>query len=414
MTFRNRKMEFENYLAAAIDLKNDIPKLRERKALYNIDFSIFYPFFWYPRRPKDASDRVRMNLFDAFFAHHAVSRLNFVFTRATVVEILQSVLHEIETSRRVLRDGDSFLRQRKRLAALARKLDLPIFREIADIDWTDPVPDLQDSGYSARALADEIDACHNFLPHDGQYKNLDRTISLMKGGIISSFYDHFPRGTIEAKRPEITRISNEVRDVFTAKPTDFRESSLKTLNMAVDTRNIASTIALNNVDGMSVSFVGAHYSVQHAGYKNIRRNHYVPSFWLQAIQKTNNFDASEALVENMIQALITCNKLAAPYSDINNVPDYVIEEMAGFLIKYIDPMNSRKHGGISFDEMYKKIANKTDSDTELRHSLEENEANFKQKAREIVSAMEYDGDLLQGSDLEDNPRARQVLREFGL
>ena len=414
MMFRSRKMEFENYLSAVVDLKNDIAKMRDRKALYNIDFSIFYPFFWYPRRPKDISDRIRMNMFEAFCNHHTTSRMNFVFTRATVVEILQSVLHEIETSRNIRRDGNALDRHRRRLSALTRKLNLPIFKEIADIDWSAPVPDLQDNGYSASALADEILACYRFLPNDRKYQNLDKTIALMRSGVISSFYDHFDRRTIESKRPDIARLSTEVRDVFIAKPTDFRESSSKSLNLAVDSRNIASTIALNNVNGMSVSFVGAHYTVRHSGYVDIRRNHYVPSFWLQAIQKTGDFEAAEALIDNMMQALITCKKVSSPYNYLNSVPDYVVEEMAEFLIKYIDPMHSKKYGNLSFDDMYKKLANRTDSDTELRHSLEEAETSFKQKARDIVSAMEYDGDLLHGSDLEENPRARQVLREFGL
>lgn len=87
-TLSQRKTEFGVYSSALVDLKADMPYLCDRKHICNVDFSLYYPFFWSEQQDaRNFTDRVRLSLFSNYVDNAKNSRMQFVYTRATLFEI---------------------------------------------------------------------------------------------------------------------------------------------------------------------------------------------------------------------------------------------------------------------------------------------------------------------------------------
>lgn len=391
-----RNREFGTYASALVDLKDDLLFMESNRYICNIDFTLYHPFFWSEQHGVETfSDRVRYNIFNSYIESASKSRMQFVFTRATIFEILTSIYSRLKQINQIYRNPNK-----------VEKHQREIEKFLSD-----------DHAVTAADYADKLREYNNLFPIGNSYNNIDTTVELLKKGIISSVYDVFGREEIKKLREEINKLTEEIAPKFYQRPSRNRyaDPELRKIAKDVDCRNIAISMVLSDkFEEFSIPYFCAPYNVHHNSYQVVKRNHFVPGFWLEALKGGSGFNDGKIIAERMYDEALTCVKWLNLYRehDYSSLPDEAARDIGHFMMSYIEPLEvkSMNHkNDFSADEMRDRIAGKSATSKSFQNALAEKEAEFILKARSIISSFEPDEALLHETGLEDNPRAREIL-----
>lgn len=218
-----RAHEFDAYLAALADLKADMSFLENGRYICNVDFSLFYPFFWEDEAKIETfSDKLRLNLFYNYIEYSQFSRMKFVFTRSTIFEMLTSIYSKFKKINKIHE-------QPKTIEVHQKEIDRVLSDDVVNADY----------------YAQRLNYFYNLMPNNNGTSNIDLTINLLSQGVISSVYDVYGFEEVRRLRSEINQLTDEISPKFYQKPSRSDDPHFKQLAKDVDCRNIATSVILS-------------------------------------------------------------------------------------------------------------------------------------------------------------------------
>lgn len=322
--------------------------------------------------------------------------VRFAFSRATVLEMMHSIWTEINHLRHISQNPH-ILEQHHRRIELFNK---------------------DNGAYSGEDYSKDLRFYCGIIPDaTAQKTNIDTTIDLLKSGKIVSFYDVFGKEEVKKLRGKINSLTEEITPRFHHRPGFAdRDPEARELHKAVDCRNIAtSAIISSTFDGYLAPFLCAPYSVRHKTFEDVKRSHFVPGFFFEALSDSCAFEDASIIVERMYRECLTCMDWFNRYTGFqyDKLPDFATRDIANFLLNYIDPLEGDyMKNEIDIKIMRDRIAGKTSSTAEFKNAVEEKGAEYIEKAREVLKSFQTDDEILEETGVDQNPRAKEVLSFF--
>ena len=394
--YQNQPVIFNAYRHALIDLLHDLAQIRDEgyTVIHNIDYYYMNSVIW-DYNPQ-VSHPAAME-----YGHHSMKNLensspvtNWCVTRATMYEIIQSLLHEVER----LGKNKMNISHLDRLRTAAQEAGNP------DAEFSSQVEFSQRLNSEIRSIRRDFQGFSYF-------------ISLLESGKIRSVYDVLGYEEVTKYREDIDKMTEEI---FSKSGRNFNRKTYLTdedrnhdiQSKMTDDRNFAlSMVIQDNFPQTTSTFVTPEkYQNFDRFSSEIRRSItslYFETSFLSSLG-SSELERNFVLVEAAKSAHKDADDIFILLQNLSGYnitpPDFLVRKIYSFIDSYMTPLERKP-----LEDVRKELSKIGVTTTEIRDAMTDTQEQYIEKAKQIIEAMPFVADdLYNVLPIEQNPRSEKV------
>ena len=373
--------------------------------LNSFDFYHLFDFMWNPNsKPDDPLLARNLWTFKNLSESQPLAGLNLVASRGTVLEICDSLQHEIERLSRLRKNPSMLGDIRKRFAQLEKNsMTLDSFE------------------YS---YVKEIKYFEKILPMLGSRpEGVTKVRKMFEDRKIQSYYDFIDEAEISKLRPKIKDMAGKIissQKKYHRNRESDRNPADDELHRNIDAMNLAIARVLSeNITQVKCNHITPYSNFTHSGMEPVRRSIYALSFFALAAVTGEKADGNMDYPDpKYIHYLAQKTQdLLVQLLESKEIPEYLFDEFTHVRKITVSVFYKDKdmHTERSFDSR-RKLLMMESSDEEVFDEIEKVAENYESTARAVLSSEAHNiqlGGLLYDCDLIDNERAQYLMKKYG-
>ncbi len=384
-------------LAESISDMEDMQQ-NNRIFLCNVDYSIYHSFLHgaYERNPSLA-ERIYDNILRTYKSMDENGSVQFIMTRATVFEMLNQILSEIDRLETRYLNQPSLDDYRSNIRAFIQKEMI----------------------LNTVEASNELMRLHAMLPKSGLSRNIHTLSNMFRSDKIKSYYEVFGKQEVVELRPDITRLAKHIEDreyhrnYYTGKKPESEK-----INTVADCRNMSTSVhitkhaRINHNEKFFAPYYGPRHSVQNYEFREVHRTRLGLACLIHAM--SSNDTINEAIKANLflLGEANLWHKIFERQKHQTLAPQ-LVKEAEAFIQENIPLAKQINNNPLSnYRTMKNNLEKAQDKNKAIEDELEKNISAIEESGRALLKQSPIDLDFLDDHGLNDNKRAMEVIKRF--
>lgn len=396
--------EIRNSLIGILDDIDNVEN-RNRTVVHSLDFYHMYDYLWHDgAHPGNYIESANLWTMKSIHDNPPINSLNLVASRGTVLELCDSLHHEIERLS-AIRSNPSALR------ASARKI----------YEIRNKFEQKNDYTYNHASYIEFFSGKLLELGIYGKY-NIQNVNKLFSEKKIQSYYDLVPIDEIVRARPEINRYTSELlskHKTYKSSRREDRDPVDDEFHRRVDARNLAIAATLSRQqEGMHFYHVTPSTNFVNDDTREYRQSILKIAYYMMSCLSEEHRNSNNLLIPDAKFIYYLHDKSDFVMEQLTNrryIPDFLLEEMT-LLRKMLLSIFNRKSSEMTrySTDTRMRLLRAEGTERNVKDTIDETIDGYESAARNILASEAHmiDESILYDCDLVSNERATYLIKKY--
>jgi hypothetical protein len=392
---------FSDMQSSLLKLLDDLEGEKNGKKVINsIDFFHLHGFLWNDHQTYNDFENFRNYwIFESLRTSPPSWDYNLVVSRATFLELVDSIIHEIERLGKV-------------------KLNEPLFHQ-ARKGYIDLEKMAFGDSEEKMSYLKTLGEYRDLLPSFSISSNIENTIELFKTKKLVQYNDVLPAEDIRRLRPKVNQLANAIAeksaDVRLKKGLNAGDMRDRAMHLRIDARNFSTA----KIIGEEFRDIGSYFITPNGTYKfddlkNVRRSVYTIALKIKGVLE--NFDNKNIEIQSYVHLGKQIGAVLEVLRQNSKIPRYILEDIQNIRKITMNLFyNFTKMNGKGAD-IRRRLIMSEGSDKEVVDLMGETQASYENTVRAILKdeATGINEELLYDLDLQNDSRAKEIMKKYGM